>query len=91
MLCPRMMALSNMDTDFSHSSLPSSPAKRARDDNEAGGSGTEPQKKRQKEDKNSEQQSLPSHIHRLNTMLRYLISYSVLMFTKSNFSSIILP
>lgn len=41
--------------------------KRAREDHEAGGSGTEPHKKRQKEEKKTEQDgSSPSaHFHRL--------------------------
>lgn len=61
--------------------MPTLQAKRARDDNEAGGSGTEPQKKRQKEDKNSEQQSLPSHIHSLTepSVMDRLIALEKLM------------
>lgn len=49
--------------------LPSFPVKRAREDHEAQGSGTEPQKKRQKEERKTEQDgSSPSaNIHRLKT------------------------
>lgn len=45
--------------------LPIVQVKRSRDDHDAGGSGTEPQKKKQKEDKKTEQQSSPSTIQSL--------------------------
>lgn len=63
--------------------MPPVQVKRSRDDHEAGGSGTEPQKKRQKEDKKTEQQSSPStaHIHSLTepSVMDRLIALEKLM------------
>ncbi len=65
----KQCCLSALNTKLLISLLPSSPVKRAREDHEARGSGTEPQKKRQKEERKTEQDgSSPSaHFHRLKT------------------------
>ncbi|GAA6214209.1 kinesin-like protein KIF22 [Lates japonicus] len=63
--------------------VPVLPVKRARDDHEAGGSGTEPQKKRQKEEKKTEHSgSSPSaHFHSLSepSVMDRLIALEKLM------------
>ena len=55
--------------------LPSSSVKRGRDEHEAQGSGTQPQKKRQKEERKTEDGSSPSsHIHRLKTTHTHILN-----------------